>query len=157
VCAVLGASIQEGHQTIRVCPEEGDQDGEGPWGRLGRSGWGHLVCSAWTREGWVRGDFIAGYSFPKGVSRGPEEMEWSCRGKFRLDIRKRLFTERVVGCWNGFPRVVVTAPTWILSEPSDTQIFLFGPMGNNLVIFLMAEAVHSGLWDKIVQWRPRKD
>ena len=28
LCAVLGASIQEGHQTIRMCPEEGDQDGE---------------------------------------------------------------------------------------------------------------------------------
>ncbi|GAB0185885.1 hypothetical protein GRJ2_001053800 [Grus japonensis] len=27
-CALLGASISEGHQTIRVCPEEGNQDGE---------------------------------------------------------------------------------------------------------------------------------
>jgi len=30
LCAVLGASIYKGHQTIRVCPEEGDQDGERP-------------------------------------------------------------------------------------------------------------------------------
>jgi len=73
----------------------------------------------------LRGDLIAVYNFLKaGSGGGGADLALvssnRTRGngtklhqrKFRLDIRKRFFTEGVVGHWDRLPRKVVTAPSW---------------------------------------------
>uniref|UniRef100_A0A8B9IRN1 Reverse transcriptase domain-containing protein n=1 Tax=Amazona collaria TaxID=241587 RepID=A0A8B9IRN1_9PSIT len=71
----------------------------------------------------LHGDLIATFQYLKGAYRDAEEELFmrDCsertrgngfnlkQGKFRLDMRKKLFTVRVVGPWNGLPREIVNA------------------------------------------------
>ena len=73
----------------------------------------------------LRGDLIAAFQYLKGAYKQEGEclvtrvdsdrtME-NCfklrQGKFRLDIRRKFFTQRVVTHWNRLPKEVVDAPS----------------------------------------------
>ncbi|GAB0191963.1 hypothetical protein GRJ2_001661600 [Grus japonensis] len=74
---------------------------------------------------WLRGDFIVAFQYLKGPTGKDGEglfmRECSDRtrgngfklkeGRFRLDVRKKFFTVRVVRPWNRLPRDVVDAPS----------------------------------------------
>jgi len=71
------------------------------------------------------GDLIAAFQYLKGAYRKAGEglFTWVCsdrtrgngcklkEGRFRLDIRKKIFTMRVVKHWRRLPREVVAAPS----------------------------------------------
>ncbi|KAK4828319.1 hypothetical protein QYF61_025331 [Mycteria americana] len=98
-----------------MCPEEGTKAGEGLEGMSSEERLRTWGLSSLERRR-PRGDLTALYSFLRrgrgeGVP-GPVGMAQSCvrQERFRLDMRKHFFTERVVKAWNRLPGEVVDAP-----------------------------------------------
>ena len=85
------------------------------------------LCSLFSRPSYLtwKGDLIADFQYQKGAYRKDGENIFSracCdrarsngfklrEGRFRLDIRKKFFTVRVVKHWNRLPREAVEAPS----------------------------------------------
>ncbi|KAK4815518.1 LOW QUALITY PROTEIN: hypothetical protein QYF61_003210 [Mycteria americana] len=69
------------------------------------------------------GDLIAAFQYLKGLKDGDRHFSRACcnstrgngfelkEGRFRLDVRKKFFTVRVVRHWNRLPREAVDAPS----------------------------------------------
>ncbi|KFQ62841.1 hypothetical protein N334_09538, partial [Pelecanus crispus] len=87
----------------------------------------------------LRGDLIAAFQYSKGAYRKDEDSLFSkacCdrtrnngfklkEGRFRLDIRKKFFTMRVVKHWNRLPREAVEDPSL-----ATFQVMLDGALSN---------------------------
>ena len=77
------------------------------------------------------GDLIVAFQYLKGAYQQEEEWLFTRvdsdrtrgssfklrQGRFRLDIRKKCFTQRMVMHWNRLPKEVVDAPSWRHSRP----------------------------------------
>ena len=107
-----------------MCPEEGNEAGEGLEGMSCEQRLRTLGLSGLERRR-LRGDLVAlCSSLRRGRGEGGAELSSLgsrdgtpgngsklCQGRFRRDRRKHVFTERVVRPWNRLPGQAVDAPS----------------------------------------------
>ena len=118
-----------------------------------REGWESLGSSAWWREGsreTLELPFSTWNRAYKKAGEGLFTRAWSDRtrgngfklkeDRFRLDVRKKLFTMRVVRHWNRLPRETVDAPSLGMLKAR-----LYGAL-SNLVSWKMSLPM-AGAWN----------
>ncbi|PKU41214.1 hypothetical protein llap_8483 [Limosa lapponica baueri] len=86
--------------------------------------WGDLIAAFWYIKGTYRKDrdkLFSKVCCDRTRGNGCKVKE----GRFRLDVRKKLFTMRVVKHWNRLPREVVDAPSL-----ETFKVKLYGALSN---------------------------
>ena len=123
-CSDVESSVQERHEAVGACPEEGHNNGpkDGTpllWGQAGRAEAVQLGEEKVLRrpEGtcqYLKGNWRKkGNRFFSRVCRGRTRISGFKlkRGRFRLDIRKKFFIVRMMRHWHRLPRGVVSVPS----------------------------------------------
>ncbi|KAK4826497.1 hypothetical protein QYF61_009570 [Mycteria americana] len=122
-----GFWLTEGYKNIRMCPKQSNKDGERT---RGHEEWLRIQGLLSLEKRRLKGDLIAVCDFlMRGSGEGSADLfsllsgdrmrgngSKLHQGKFRLDIREKFFTERVVTHWNKCPREVVMAPSLLVFE-----------------------------------------
>ena len=120
---ISNSKVSARRGTFGMCPEE-------HWSTSPmRKGWGHWACLAWRREGCGETSLWPSSTWRESINRkgngclrgwtviGQEGMVLYWDGRFRLDIRRKFSTQRVMTHWTGCPRRLWMPHPWRHSRP----------------------------------------